>query len=320
MEKKIIRMGNLTTVIVGGETFQNSLTDEEFKKLVDADTIEEVSAIMSPEYKEKLSEIKEVKDLFSRVEKSNILTHKCDSIYWEDVSGLSVPKELVEAVLNAEEENDDIKLETYRNFWTLMSLNTDSECRNNLFWFLSNHNLVIERCGFFVAYRNVCSTKNPDVFTDERTHTFKIRIGELVTMPREECDSDSNKLCACGLHAAGSSWLKKDYFGNIGIVVLINPAEVTAVPFDSSYGKLRTCAYLPIAFTKYDDKGNVIPYDAKDGFQSDYVPKVIYEGLMGTEEDSNYKLVIPDVPNINKNNITNKLLDMARECIANKQV
>lgn len=89
---------------------------------------------------------------------------------------------------------------------------------------------------------------------------------------------------------------------------------------EDHYGKLRTCAYLPIAKAKYDDFGKVIPYNAEDGFECEYVPKVIYEGLMGTEKDTNYKLVIPDMPGINKESISNKLLDIARETISHRTV
>ena len=56
------------------------------------------------------------------------------------------------------------------------------------------------------------------------------------------------------------------------------------------------------------------------GFLSEYVPKVIYEGLMGTEEDSTYKIKIPDIPNLNSSNINNMLLDIAREAIIHRNL
>ena len=137
----------------------------------------------------------------------------------------------------------------------------------------------------------------------------------MITMPREQCDSNQNITCSKGLHLGARTWLKENYCGNIGLVCLCNPAEVVAVPHDDNYGKLRTCAYLPIDFAKFDDNGDVIPYSKETGFECEYVPKVIYEGLMGTEEDSNYKINIPDIPQLNRESISNKLLDIARECI-----
>lgn len=88
----------------------------------------------------------------------------------------------------------------------------------------------------------------------------------------------------------------------------------------SYYGKLRTCAYLPIAKVKFGEDKKVIPYDAKDGFECEYIPKIIYEGLMGTEKDSNYKIIIPDMPGIDRESIADKLLDIARETIINREV
>lgn len=93
-----------------------------------------------------------------------------------------------------------------------------------------------------------------------------------------------------------------------------------AVPPLDNYGKLRTCAYLPIEKAEFDENGDVIPFKAKDGFDCGYVTQVIYEGLMGTDEDSPYKIVIPDVPTINKESVADKLLDIAMKCITERQV
>ena len=43
-----------------------------------------------------------------------------------------------------------------------------------------------------------------------------------------------------------------------------------------NYGKLRTCAYLPIKVINYDRNDDVIPLDVEDGFDCSYVTKVIY--------------------------------------------
>lgn len=92
------------------------------------------------------------------------------------------------------------------------------------------------------------------------------------------------------------------------------------MPFNSEYGKLRTCAYLPIDKIEYGEDGHPIKYPVENGFDCSYITQVIYEGLMGTEQDSTYKIKIPEIPGINKKNITDKLLDIAMECITNRQV
>ena len=86
-----------------------------------------------------------------------------------------------------------------------------------------------------------------------------------------------------------------------------------------NYGKLRTCAYLPIEVIKYNENDDVIPLDVEDGFDCSYVTKVIYEGLMGTEE-SPYKITIPDIKGINKESIQDKLLDIAMKCVVDRVI
>jgi hypothetical protein len=41
---------------------------------------------------------------------------------------------------------------------------------------------------------------------------------------------------------------------------------------------------------------------------------------MGTDEDSAYKIKIPEIPGINKDTISDKLLEIAMKCITDRQV
>lgn len=320
--QKIIRIDDLVIITLdSGDTYQkNGITDEEFNVILNAKSEDDIVEIFFPKIKEVKEEIGNIKLLEDRVRKSNLLEWKNDAIYFPLVSGLSMPKELAQSILDAEDNKDDIKLETYKNFWTLMSLNPDEECRKNLFAFLMRHDFKIAKCGFFVAYRNVDITKEKDVYTDHHTHSFKIRIGEMVTMPRESCDCSSQNECSRGLHLAGSNWLDRNYYGSQGLVCLCSPNSVVAVPERSDYGKLRTCAYLPIDKLKYNMDGGVIPYPKETGFECDLVPKVIYEGIMGTEKDTTYKFEIPDIPGIQKDRITDKLLEIAKNCIIDRNI
>ena len=323
--QKLIRLGSKVIALFedGSYCENDNISDEVFKTLINASE-EEVFAIMVPEYSKKRKEYNDIMDLANNVENSKILVLKGESIYWEEVSQLSLPTEFAKAVINAETNNDQVKLDTYKNFWTLMSLNPDERCRKNLFWFLNKNGLVISKCGFFVAYRNANYHHTEEdgsiVYTDAHTGTTRIKIGEVVTMPREDCDTVQEHTCSQGLHCGSSWWLKRNYFGNNGLVVLVNPADVVAVPPYDDYGKLRTCAYLPIAKAEFDVNGNVIPFKANDGFDCGYVTKVIYEGLMGTEEDSTYRIEIPEVPGINKEVISDKLLEIAMKCITDRLV
>lgn len=317
---KIIKIDSTVIVTLdSGQVFQKSdVTDAEFNIICNA-IDDELLRIFCPEVKEVAEQIKEVQEIEDRVRKSNLLEWRNDTVYFPMVSELSVPKELAEYILNAEESGDSIKIETYKNFWTLMSLNTDEDCRKNLFAFLMRHDFKVAKCGFFVAYRNVDTTNTPEVFTDHHTHTFKIRVGEMVTLPRSQCDCDSERECSRGLHVSSTNWLTQNYYGNVGLVVLVNPAEVVAVPKRSDYGKLRTCAYLPIDKIVYNTEGKIIPYPKETGFECDLVPQVIYEGVMGTEKDS-YKFEIPEIPGVNKERITDNLLEIAKNVIVERNI
>ena len=318
--QKIIRINNKVIVILnnGCKLEKDNITDEIFNLICNSSD-EKIMEIFNPQYKETLEEAKKTEKFINNVEDSKLLVKKGDSVYFKGVSELSLPKELIEAIINAENNNDELKIEAYRNFWTLMSLNPNEECRKNLFWFLTKYDMTIAKCGFFVGYRNVDTTDEEGVYTDHHSHTFKIRIGEMVTMPREKCDCDSNVSCSRGLHCSSVGWLKRNYYGNTGLACLIDPSQVVAVPHVENYGKLRTCAYLPIKVIKYNEHNDVIPLDVEDGFDCSYVTKVIYEGLMGTE-DSPYKIVIPKVKGINKESIQDKLLDIAMKCVVDRVV
>ena len=318
--QKVIRINNKVIVILnnGCKFEKDNITDEVFEIICNSSD-DELMKMFNPQYEKELEEAENVKRVINSVEDSNLLIKKGDSIYFNGVSELSLPKELVEAIITAENNNDELKLEAYKNFWTLMSLNPNEECRKNLFWFLTKYDMTIAKCGFFVGYRNVDTTEEEGIYTDHHSHTFKIKIGEMVTMSREKCDCDSSVSCSKGLHIGGKGWLKQNYFGNTGLACLINPADVVAVPKIDDYGKLRTCAYLPIEVIKYDENEDVIPLDVEDGFDCSYVTKVIYEGITGTE-NSPYEIKIPEVNGINKESIQDRLLDIAMKCVVDRVI
>lgn len=319
--QKVIKVDNKVTVLLGnGDFVEREITDEEFKKVLEAQSDDEVLRILCPEYQEIVDDRNKALSMVEKLKQSKLLRVENDTIYWDNVSSLSVPMELAEAIVDAELEHNDLKISTYRNFWTLMSLNPDDRCRKNLFWFLQKYGMTISKCGFFVGYRNVDKTEEEGIFTDHHSHTFKIKIGEMVTMPRDKCDTVQENTCSRGLHIGGRGWLKQNYYGDTGLACLINPADVVAVPPYDNYGKLRTCAYLPMEIIHYDENDDVIPLDVEDGFDCSYVTKVIYEGTMGTEEDSTYRIKIPDLPGTTTESIQDKLLEIAKDCIVNREL
>lgn len=376
---KMFKIGNSVTVVLStGEVFTKSdASDEDISFIMDHLKDEEaVKALLIPQ----LKEVEETRTLLDKVDACPLLTRKGDSIYMEDISQLSLPKELIEAILEAYNYHDEDRLEAYKNFWTLLSMNPDSRCRQNLMWFLNRYGMRISKNGLFVGYRNadyknnnssfdkeaidgitraylkvkswkkspknysinddyeivkldedncgdslydlyqaVCNNttdKDEDttegvVFTDHHSHTFDIRLGQIVSMPREKCDSCQEHSCSPGLHIGGANWLKENYFGEVGLMCLINPADVVAVPPIDDYGKLRTCAYYPVCTIDFDMDGDVIEPEIPDGFEDDFSNKIAYAACLDATVDTTYTVTVPSIPELNRSKIDIKLMEIA---------
>lgn len=78
-------------------------------------------------------------------------------------------------------------------------------------------------------------------FTDDWTKTFDIRVGQLVSMPMEECDWSTQDCAAAGLHFT-SDQIHYVGCGDQSMLVLINPMKVVGI----GEHKGRCYEYLPI--------------------------------------------------------------------------
>lgn len=125
-------------------------------------------------------------------------------------------------------------------------------------------------------------------YTDDHTHTFVIKIGQPVSMPRKDCDSVQENSCSRGLHVGATEWLRHNYCGEIGLQVLVNPADIVAVPTIDDYGKVRTCRYLPVATIAFDDTGHVIEPEISISDDIEYIKKFKIEGDVNNEDFNNY--------------------------------
>ena len=169
-------------------------------------------------------------------------------------------------------------------------------------------------------YDNLSVDESEDVtiFTDHYSKTFQIKIGEMVTMPRKDCDLVQENDCSAGLHVGGKSWLKKSYFGDVTLRVLVNPTDVVAVPHKSDYGKMRTCAYLPIQVVSFDSDGNIIADDIT-GFEENFFNNLSYDTSNISGESQVYEIQIPKIIELNKENISKKL-DKIKQSLSNKSI
>lgn len=276
-----------------------------------------------------------------RVQHSNLLTLRGNSVYMIDISEQSIPSDFVEKILEAEEEGNEAELKKFKNFWTLVSLNPDSRVRNNLFWFIRKWDMKITEAGLVVAYRNAdikeeskYSTEyvkniinsyyqekyvnglNPKailnnegksleeiyneivnegagspVYTDQHSHSTTIKLGQPVRMPREQVDDNQEHSCSSGLHVGAKGWLKNNYFGAVGLQVLVNPANVVATPTIDQYGKMRTCEYFPVALIDFDENGDVIEPECSLYNDVAYLKQLTYEGEINNEDVDKYTII-----------------------------
>ena len=79
-------------------------------------------------------------------------------------------------------------------------------------------------------------------YTSAHTGKEDYRVGNVISMPRNEGDDNNSVSCSMGFHAASKEY---DYsgFGDQDILVIINPMDVLAVP-KGEIGKLRTCRWF----------------------------------------------------------------------------
>jgi hypothetical protein len=151
-------------------------------------------------------------------------------------------------------------------------------------------------------------------YTDAHSGSFTIKIGEVVSMPREECDPIQENTCSRGLHVAGKQWLEANgnYFGNISLMVLVNPADVVAVPPSDGYGKMRCCAYYPISIIQRDEDRNIIDEGIDDGFEDNFMQQIAYNGEVNIEDEGNYTINIPEIPELNRKLILARLQEISK--------
>jgi hypothetical protein len=147
--KAFCKDGNLQVVFSDGTQVIRDCTDELWNFLIaNQDNEEAIKKKLLPK------EDVEGKLIADRVQHSNILTLRGNSVYMLGISEQSIPSDFVEKILEAEEEGNEAEIKKFKNFWTLVSLNPDSRVRNNLFWFIRKWDMKITEAGLIIAYRN----------------------------------------------------------------------------------------------------------------------------------------------------------------------
>lgn len=138
-------------------------------------------------------------------------------------------------------------------FLEKLHLNPSSRAVEELYGFLEHRNLPITQNGNFMAYKGL----RPDYFSCHAGKAVLIQgktsesgqiyngVGCTIEMQRNQVDDNRDHYCSYGLHAGSLDYATN--FGQITVLVEINPADVVSIPRDYNSQKLRTCKYVVIA-------------------------------------------------------------------------
>lgn len=142
------------------------------------------------------------------------------------------------------------------NFLTKVQANPDQSVIDNLYSFLEVGKMPITPNGNFVAYKAI----NAD-WNDIHSGKVSNKLGNFISMPRKNVDSDRNRTCSYGYHVCSFDYLKSFAVSGGHIVACeVNPADVVAIPSDYNDTKMRVSAYWVIdeVTRAYDNNQNVL--------------------------------------------------------------
>ena len=129
--------------------------------------------------------------------------------------------------------------------------NPSKESVADLYAFLDANDIPITPDGRFVGYKRV--TRRGDVLMDSHSRTIQNNPGLTVSMPRKEVDPNRNNTCSTGLHVGAWDYVSS-FSGNVTVEVLVDPADVVAVPPDYNQQKMRVCRYVVVREMPRDAK------------------------------------------------------------------
>jgi hypothetical protein len=149
-------------------------------------------------------------------------------------------------------------------------------------------------------------------FTDDWTKTFDIRIGQVTSMPKEDCNWSTQDCAAAGLHFT-SDQIHYVGCGDQSVIVLINPMKVVGI----GQHKGRCYEYLPIMTVPREEATRILHDSEFDTIQldEDYAIREL-ESLTEKVKDGfaaesrKYEFNLPAISAAEITNIVNSLSEM----------
>lgn len=147
-------------------------------------------------------------------------------------------------------------MQSYILFLENLMQNPSKRAVDELFDFLEACQIGITERGTFLAYKRIRHD-----WTDCFTGKFNNRVGQHLSMPRNQVDEDKQRTCSQGFHFCSISYLP--CFGTGGstdrvVIVEINPKNVVAIPADYKNAKGRTCEYSVVGEYQGDDLRDIL--------------------------------------------------------------
>lgn len=144
---------------------------------------------------------------------------------------------------------DGHDMEPFMAFIKNCLLNPRQEAIEELYLFLEANDLPLTDDGCFLAYRRVDRDYRSIHANPDGTKNRNM-VGDIVTIPRSECDHNRENTCSKSLHACGLTYLPSygsSSNGDKTVIAKISPSDVVTVPPDYNNQKLRCCRYEVVA-------------------------------------------------------------------------
>lgn len=145
------------------------------------------------------------------------------------------------------------------NFLEKCYQNPDPTVVDRLYLFLENSCIHIDSNGDIIGYKKVDENG-----WDYKTHTIQYKVGGIVTLNRNRCDSNSFNTCSGGLNIGSLIYARDLWHPNQGkiLILKVNPADVVCIPEETGWYKMRACRLEVLAEYK-DDKAvsNIVYHD-----------------------------------------------------------
>jgi hypothetical protein len=203
-------------------------------------------------------------EAIEEIDRARAIQKHSNGKFWVNDQGIvmiddeALPRALSDRLLSFVDHEPPLPTDSLELFWENCKRNPNPESVRDLYDFLSHNGIPITTDGRFLTYKKVAvydddgpildkngnHIQKGDLVDSRTKNSYRNNIGDTPSMPREEVDDNRNNTCSTGLHIA--AWEYADGFcGNDGVTieVVVDPADVVAVPVDYEKQKMRACRY-----------------------------------------------------------------------------